>query len=194
MAAPRLAREAQNVADVGCGYMQGTLELIQHHAKVYAVDSDLQKHRIAQRIAICQTYPAFGGFKTWDEFKSLSLRLGGAYVVNVLHTLPSVDQRVELLEVVRQNLKREGFVLIDVPYYEHYYKERMIAENAYGDGYIFRQGPDKYTFYRFTTVAELDEWARDAGFRFDFRIVDNHHWVRIYRRRASSSAEATLGP
>lgn len=179
-----LAQEGPRVADVGCGYMQGTLELLQYHAAVYAVDSEYQRSRIAHRIAECEEHAAFARFKTWDEFKSSRLRLAGAYVVNVLHTLPARDQRIELLEAVRQNLKQNGFALLDVPYYEHYYKERMTSENTYGDGYIFRQGSDRYTFYRFTTVAELDEWAEMAGLGFDFRIVDNHHWVRVYRPRS----------
>lgn len=161
--------------------MQGTEELLKHHAAVYAVDSARQQQRIKDRIDQCEAHPAFRRFVTSDEFFSSRLRLGAAYIVNVLHTLPSVDDRVALLKAAQRNLTKSGALLVDVPYYEHYYTGRMTAENAFGDGFIFRQGPEMFTFYRFTTVDELDSWAARAGFRFDHRIVDNHHWVRIYR-------------
>lgn len=193
LAAPRLANEAKRAVDVGCGYMQGTRELLRHHEKVYAVDSAAQQTRIASEIEECAAHESFAGFKMWDEFKATRLRLGAAYVVNVLHTLPSRELRVQLLEAVRQNLRRDGFLLLDVPYYEHYYTGRMTLANAYADGYIFSQGAGKFTFYRFTSVDEMDEWAQLAGFRFDFRLTDNHHWVRIYRPVAASSSRATLG-
>jgi SAM-dependent methyltransferase len=181
LAAPRLAVEAKRVADVGCGYMRGTRELLRHHDAVYAVDSERQRARIAAEIDVCSTDRAFRGFRSWDQFRDSKLRLGGAYVVNVLHTLPFPRERIELLRGVHRNLAKGAFLLLDVPYYEHYYKGRMTSSNSYSDGYIFRQGPEAFTFYRFTTTDELDTWADSAGFEFDFRIADNHHWVRIYR-------------
>lgn len=165
--------------------MQGTVELMRHHSHVYAVDTDFQRSRVADRLAEVGSRPAFAGFKTIDEFAVSKLRLGGAYVVNVLHTLPVEDERVDLLETVRRNLRASGFVVVDVPYYEHYYRSRMTAANRFGDGYIFEKYPGRFTFYRFTTVPEMDTWANAAGLEFGFRITDNHHWVRVYRPRRS---------
>jgi SAM-dependent methyltransferase len=180
MAAPELSASAAAVADVGCGYMAGTLELLRHHRQVYAVDTELQRGRIGDRIALCSRKPNFAGFMTNEEFGASRVRLDGAYVVNVLHVLPAKSARVELLRMVREKLKRNGFALLDVPYYEHYYKGRMTRENQFRDGYLFQQGGDVYTFYRFTTADELDAWAQAAGLRFKSRVVDNHHHARIY--------------
>jgi hypothetical protein len=161
--------------------MNGTLELLKHHRSVYAIDMEAQRRRIQNRIEECSKHPSFAGFRSVDEFRLSKLRLGGAYVVNVLHTLPEVDQRIDLLVVTARNLRSNGFILIDVPSFADYYKGRMSRANAYGDGYLFRQGPDAFTFYRFSRAEEVDEWATAAGLEFDSRIVDNHHRVRIYR-------------
>ena len=161
--------------------MNGTLELLKHHRRVYAIDTEAQAQRIQGRIEECRNHPSFAGFRTIDDFRRSRLRLGGAYVINVLHTLPSVEDRVDLLQSVRRNLRRGGFVLLDVPSFADYYRERMTPENRYGDGYIFPQGRETYTFYRFSRPEELDEWAAAAGLEFEERIVDNHHWVRNYR-------------
>jgi SAM-dependent methyltransferase len=179
--APVLAQEARRVADVGCGFMKGTEELLKHHERVYAVDTELQRDRIDKRIVKLSGNPRFGGFKSFDEFAQSSLRLGGAYVVNVLHTLPSPRRRVSLLQVVRKNLRRDGFVLIDVPYYEHYYTEKMTPENAHGDGYVFPQGGERFTFYRFSSREDIDAWARAAGLTRESEWTDNHHFVHVYR-------------
>lgn len=176
-----LASDAARVADVGCGYMRGTIELLRHHKRVYAIDSELQRARISARLADCEREPAFAGFRTISEFEQSQLRLEGAYLVNVLHTLPSVDQRLDALRMIRRNVRRAGFVLIDVPAYEHYYKDRMRPSNRFGDGYVFEKYPGRFTFYRFTTPTELDGWAASAGFMFERRFVDHHHWVRLYR-------------
>lgn len=181
LAASVLAPSASKVADVGCGFMQGTKELLKYHNSVYAIDTVAQQTRIAGRITECEAHPSFSGFRSSDSFSKSRLRLHGAYVVNVLHTLPTVKRRVELLEAVRRNLTAGGFVVVDVPYYEWYYKKRMVAENAYKDGFVFSHGAEKYTFYRFTTIDELDQWAAAAGFAFDFRLTTNHHWIRVYR-------------
>jgi hypothetical protein len=165
--------------------MQGTAELMRHHGRVYAVDTEFQRSRIAGRLAEMESDPAFAGFKTVEEFAVSRLRLGGAYVINVLHTLPSEDERVGLLEAVRQNLRKSGYVAVDVPSYEHYYSSRMSPANRFADGYVFEKYPGRFTFYRLTTVAEMDEWAEAAGLTFDFRVSDNHHWVRVYRPLAS---------
>jgi SAM-dependent methyltransferase len=180
-AAPRLASEADRVADVGCGYMAGTVELLRHHKKVYAVDTGRQEERIRHQIDACSANPRFAGFRTTEEFARSRLRLGGVYVVNVLHTLPTPAARVRLLESARRNLRTGGFVLIDVPSFADYYRGRLRPENAFGDGYVFQQGTGKFTFYRFSRPEELDSWAAAAGLTFDFGIVDNHHWVRVYR-------------
>lgn len=166
---------------MGCGYMQGTIELMKYHDKVYAVDTEIQRHRLIARLEMCSRNPHFGGFKTTEEFLSTGLRLGGAYVVNVLHTLPSAQERIALLSAVRRNLRSSGFLLIDVPYYEHYYKGKMNRENAYRDGYLFPQGKGRFTFYRFSTREDIDSWAERAGFVRESEIPDNHHYVQIYR-------------
>lgn len=179
--APQLAANADRVADVGCGYMQGTLELLQHHDRVYAIDTEFQRSRIAERLAEAGSQSGFAGFRTAEWFATSRLRLAGAYIVNVLHTLPSVDERVGVLTAARRNLRRSGFVVVDVPCYEHYYSSRMTEENRFSDGYIFKKYPGRFTFYRFTTVQEMDAWAAAAGLAFDFRVTDNHHYVRVYR-------------
>jgi hypothetical protein len=163
--------------------MQGTVELLQHHRRVYAVDRAEQEPRIRHRIRECERHSSFAGFRTIEEFGDSHLRLGGCYVVNVLHTLPTKEARTALLSTVRGNLRSGGFCLVDVPSYADYYQGRMTAENRFGDGFIFRHPGGAFTFYRFCTPQELDDWAQEAGLDFDFRIVDHHHWVRIYRNR-----------
>jgi hypothetical protein len=89
---------------------------------------------------------------------------------------------VELLQAIRRNLVRRAFLVIDVPNYEHYYSEKMKQENAYGDGYLFSQGAGRFTFYRFSSREDIDNWAGAAGFARESELIDNHHYVHTYRR------------
>jgi SAM-dependent methyltransferase len=167
---------------VGCGFMQGTIELLKHHKRVYAVDTELQRQRIRDALEACSGHPRFAGFKTSEDFAGSRLRLGAAYCVNVLHTLPSRRIRTNLLRSVHRNLRDSGILILDVPAYEHYYAKKMTPQNRHGDGYIFKRGSKISTFYRFTTEGELDRWANTAGFEFEQKHVDHHHLVRRYRR------------
>ncbi len=187
-AAALLATDDDVVADVGCGYTQGTRELMRHHGMTYAVDTRRQRERIKERLDALEGDPLFGGFKTADQFAKSRLRLNGAYVINVLHVLPAVTDRVAVLRTAVRNLRSDGFVVIDVPSYEHYYSTRMTPENAFGDGYVFRRpGRKEWTFYRLSQADDIDAWATAAGLGFDQRVVDNHHLVRIYRPDAGRS-------
>ncbi len=180
LVAPTL--EATRVADIGCGFLAGTMELLRHHAHVYAVDREFNRSRIEGQLEIAAAHDGFAGFLTFEEFARARLRLDAAYVVNVLHTLPSVEERLELLAAVGRNVIRGGTLVLDVPSYEHYYAERMTPENAYGDGYVFRHPGNVFTFFRFASEEELDDWAASSKFRFERRVSDHHHFVRIYRR------------
>lgn len=180
--APELSEEAGRVADIGCGYLAGTTELIRHHRQVYAVDTSTQRKRIAARLIRVESKETFSGFRSDKEFAKSKLRLGGGYVINVLHTLPIPTERVAVLRSAHQNLRLGGFLVVDVPSYEHYYSQRMGSENALGDGYVFQRYGDRHSFYRFCTASELDRWASKAGLSFDRAVPDHHHLVRIYRR------------
>lgn len=179
--APQLAADAERVADVGCGYLSGTAELLRHHRQVYAVDTAVQRERIATRLTPIETVASFAGFRSAEEFQASKLRLGGVYLINVLHTVPSNAERVSLLQSGRQNLRSGGFVVVDVPSYEHYYSRRMGPGNAFGDGYIFAHSGNRHTFYRFCVAEELDDWASSADLEFERSVSDHHHLVRIYR-------------
>lgn len=180
--APDLAEEAARVADIGCGYLAGTAELIRFHRQVYAIDTSVQRKRIAARLARLESMEAFRGFRSDKEFSKSRLRLGGGYVINVLHTLPTAAERVAVLRSTYQNLRLGGFAVVDVPSYEHYYSQRMGPENVFGDGYVFRRYGNRYSFYRFCTADDLDLWASNAGLSFDRAVPDHHHIVRVYRR------------
>jgi len=177
--APQLAQDGDVVVDVGCGYLIGTKELLKHHGTVYAVDTEIQADRVASRLDEISTSPRFGGFLTLDQLEASDISLDGAYLVNVLHTIPTVDRRLDILAAVRSRVKDGGFLLIDVPSYEYYYSQRMTKQNALEDGHYFKNGPG-YTFYRFCKADELDSWANKAGFVFEGRAVVNHHLVRLY--------------
>jgi SAM-dependent methyltransferase len=182
--APSLAREAVRAVDVGCGYMRGTEVLLQHHEAVYAVDTGRQRRRIEERLQACTAQIGFRGFRTIDEFRRSQLRLGVAYLINVIHTLPDPGERVDLLASIHRNLKRDGLLVIDVPASESYYSERMTAENEFSDGFLFKRFGETFTFYRFCSEAELDQWAGEAGFSFKEKVPEHHHRVRIYRKRS----------
>jgi hypothetical protein len=111
----------------------------------------------------------------------MRLRLGIAYVVNVLHTIPDPTARVEVLKSARRNLTDHGVLVVDVPTAESWYSSRMTPERAYSDGYVFQRPGQPHTFYRFCTEHELDVWAGAAGFDFERKVVVHHHRVRIYR-------------
>lgn len=181
--APELAQDGDRVVDIGCGFTAGTQEMLRHHDAVYAVDSARQQKRIKGRLEVCERDPRFRGFRTSESFSQMRLRLKVAYVINVLHTLPSPAARIEILESARRNLTVRGTLVVDVPASESWYSSRMTPERCFSDGYVFRRPGQPHTFYRFCSEEELDHWASAAGFSFERKVAIHHHRVRIYRPR-----------
>ena len=61
--------------------------------------------------------------------------------------MPDKQTRTHLLEIAASKLHNPGYLVIDVPTGERYYRQRCSDFNKYKDGWVMGLGPI-YTFYK----------------------------------------------
>jgi len=109
------------------------------------------------------------------------MQFDGAIVINVLHVLPKKQERIRLLSDAYQNLKKKGFIFIDVPRNETFYRDLVKTAKSYKDGYIMCRG-SYYTFYKNMTFEELKGYTEKVGFQFVQRIYLEHRVTFICKK------------
>ncbi len=162
------------VAEIGCGLLANTPHILDSFPFVILVDTKAQYQRIKNKLDDLKSiYSSYKEFMDVESFLNKELQLDGAIIINVLHILPLITKRIELLNGVHRNLKKRGFIFIDVPSNETYYRNIVKTAKPYEDGYIMSRG-NYYTFYKNMTLEELMNYAEKASFQFKQRIYLDH--------------------
>jgi len=178
-AAPILAGlGAREVVDLGCGRLRNLAVLEEHFPQLTLVDTELQCQRVRALL------PNREGVEliSIDEFRCTKARYDAVFLVAVLHTVDKPSVRKALLEVAAAKLRGSGFLVIDVPAGEHYYRVRCSQANRHGDGWAMGSGPIR-TFYRSFDAEALDRLVeRTESFELYERVSIDKHIVRIWRK------------
>jgi len=162
------------IAEIGCGLLANSSHILRAFPFVILVDTKLQYNRIKDKLdKLYAKYRSFKKFIDTESFHNGKMGLEGAIVINVLHVLPEVRERTELLKSIHKNLKEKGVIFIDVPCNETFYRNLVKTAKPYKDGYIMRRG-SYYTFYKNMTFEELKGYVEKVGFQFVLRIYLDH--------------------
>lgn len=162
------------VCEIGCGLLANTPHILKAFNHVILTDRKEQFDRIKEQLSeMAKKYRSFQSFTEEKSFARKRLNLDAAIVINVLHILPTREERVELLKAARQNLRKGGIIFIDIPRDETYYRNLVKTGMPYNDGHVMRRN-DYYTFYKNMTFEKLREYVEEVGFTFDQRVFLDH--------------------
>lgn len=184
-AAIEVLKEANvfKVAEIGCGLLANTPHILKNFPFVVLVDTKRQYTRIEHKIAeLLKTHGSLKEFINSESFATTQMELDGAIVINILHILPTQNDRLGLLVATYKNLRGGGLIFIDVPYNETFYRGLVKTAQVYNDGYIMCRGSKYFTFYKNMTFSELKEYAEKAGFEFEKRVYLDHRVSIICRK------------
>lgn len=171
-------RGVTRVADVGCGRLRNLGVLRKHFEEIILVDTELQCRRIRSLV------PEATGIRllTSSQFGQLRGRLDAAFLISVLHVIPSKRQREELLAAVVSKVRRGGYLVVDVPSGVSYYRTRCTPDKRYRDGWAMGAGPRR-TFYKNYTAHELDRLLLiDGSLSLLAKPWLGKHLIRLMRK------------
>ncbi len=170
---------ARSVIEVGCGLLANTPYLLESFEWVILVDTPVQLNRIENKLRKLKTmYPSLYAVISSENFKQSRLNFDSAVLLNVLHVIPSKNERIELLRDIYSNLREGGVLYVDSPRGEGYYKKSLKNWQRFQDGWIIPRG--RYaTFYKELTVEELTEYLHKAGFDIISYPKLNHRVIAL---------------
>lgn len=170
------------VAEIGCGLLANTPHILKAFPYVILTDLKEQYERIKEHLLeFRKKYDSFKGFIEERSFARKSLKVDAAILINILHILPTRDERIGLLKAAWQNLRKGGIIFIDVPHNETFYRNLVKTAIPYNDGYAMRRN-NYYTFYKNMSFDELKEYVAEVGFNVQQRIFLNHRITLVAKK------------
>ena len=171
-----------SIIDVGTGKLRNLIPILTKFNRIWAVDTELQHKRNLSKLQKIQTrHASFKGFINTKEFNSMQLKSSAAMIISVLHAVPHKKQRLQILKSTKKNLRKGGFLLVDVPFRESYYKNRMKKSNKYLDGYL-QGGINVKTFHKEFKRNELIRLVTNLGFVIVKELHTSHHHAIICQK------------
>jgi hypothetical protein len=171
----------RTVIDIGCGKLRNALVFVKHF-KLWIVDFEetLSGATVEKRLNRLKSEKNFLGFIPANDFAASRKNADAAVIAYVVHTLPTEKLRRTLIRSAVRNTREPHELFVAVPNGEHYYRQRMGAENQLGDGHFFDAGGGESTFYREYSVQEIDEFIRKLGYVVDENFYADKKNQRTY--------------
>lgn len=171
------------IAEIGCGLLANTPHILGAFPSVILTDTNRQYTRIRDKLDhLSAIYPSFKSFIDTKSFQEKRMQLDGAIVINVLHVLPTSGERIKLLKAVYLNLRKKGFLFVDVPCNETFYRNIVKSAKSHNDGYVMHRG-GYYTFYKNMAFEDLKSYVEKVGFQMERRIYLNHRVTFICQKQ-----------
>ena len=117
-------------------------------------------------------------YKT-DDWAETKIKYDAVFLISVLHTIPYPKQRKSIVELCRDKLKKNGYLVFDTPQSEGYYRN-AVGKSDFNDGWAIRRG-GTHTFYKNYYAKELNELFESVGLTKYEVIRRSHHLIRIYQ-------------
>jgi hypothetical protein len=158
-----LSKDYKEILDIGCGYLRNSIYISQYFS-VHVFDfpeiteSNLFKNRLESL-----TGNHLSGIYNPKTLEDGNLRVDAAFLALVLHTLPEIETRYDLILNVKKNLKYPNEIFIAVPCGEKYYRKR--AQTLYNDGFLLHFGNGQKSFYRSYTAKQIDGFMLELNFK-----------------------------
>jgi len=175
------SKEYKEIIDLGCGQLRNSLFLV-NHFKLWICDFPqlLQNPILGQRLSHLQANHNFMGSVDLNIFQHGELKVDAVVIAYVLHTLPEIKMRVEMVSNAIKNTKPPHEIFVAVPNGEYYYRQRMSISNQFNDGHLYDAGNGRKTFYREYTVEQLDEFIARFDMKFDKSFPSDKKNQRTY--------------
>jgi hypothetical protein len=168
----------KNIVDFGCGRLRNLSIFRKHFSQITLVDTKLQCERIS---SLFQSSPNLKLFPE-SQFLISHEKYDAIFVISVLHIIPNPQLRRHILSVLTTMLSTPGYLVVDVPTAERYYRHHQKEENKYQDGWVMGSGPN-YTFYKNFVSIELDKLVQSTtGLNIFQKIQRDKHLIRIWHK------------
>ena len=163
------------VVDLGCGRLRNLKVLKEGFKSITLVDTLLQCQRIRDEVKKNKKVKLLSNI----EFVKENKKYDAIFMISILHTIPIIKERKNLISLAISKLKLNGYLIIDVPTGVTYYRNRCTGENKYKDGYLMGNGNIK-TFYKQYFAAELDKLLTESNqLKLFKKIYFDKHLTRI---------------
>lgn len=170
---------AKRVAEIGCGRLRNLKILQASFSDITLVDTELQCERVrnlmpkSQKIRLLDTERFLRDKKEYDAI----------FIISVLHVIPEVKARREILSLAINKVHARGYIVVDVPCGENYYRKKCTSENQYRDGWVMGNGPFR-TFYKNYSAKELDAFLTNGKpLKVYKKVWFEKHIIRIMKKK-----------
>jgi hypothetical protein len=162
-----LKPEKTRILDVGAAKLRNTLYLLREGFHVYPVEFPELAQRTRQAQEILRKAEKFKSFKPLTfpkDFFKFQEQADIVLMINVVNVMPVPRERLVLLSIIREKIKKNGVVLWynwkDDP-------KNLTSGNAVNDGFFKGKGHDNKTFHGEWDRAHVFEMFACAGFSHD---------------------------
>lgn len=167
-----------NIVDVGCGRLRNLCIYRQFFTGITLMDTVIQCERIKDFIPKSKKIKLINN----KRFSAESGQYDAAFIISVFHIMPDPKSRTRLLKTVINKVVQEGYIIVDVPCGEHYYRRNCRPENRFNDGWAMGKGIDR-TFYKNYSAVELDSLLLNRGdLKLFKKIWYEKHLIRIMQK------------
>lgn len=180
-------KEVQSVADIGCGRLRNAIGLLDEFREVFFVDTELQCKRVKP---LFQEYRRKGvQLLSAEKFYDSDIVVDAVLIISVFHTIPSIAIRYGIIREAAKHIRTHGYMCIDVPKSERYYRQHCTKEREYSDGWVMGNKKTK-TFYKPYTAHEFDDFiACVSGFEEIAKKYIPKHVIRVYQKTHEVSVD-----
>jgi hypothetical protein len=167
----------KSVVDFGCGRLRNLTIYSRQFHSITLVDTKLQCEKILKN----PLYTSRHKLCTDTEFSKINQKYDAVFLIMVLHIIPEENKRIEILKAIVNKLNIDGFLVVDVPTGEKYYRNKCSLNNKFLDGWIMKNGTTN-TFYKQYTAIELDNFiTNNSHLKLLRKISLDKHLVRIFK-------------
>ncbi|MGA2919228.1 MAG: class I SAM-dependent methyltransferase [Methanoregula sp.] len=172
----------KEILDVGCGYLRNSLFLINYFS-LYVCDFPqiTESQLFKTRFELLVRNKNFRQLLPPKNLKHGRLKVDGAFISFVLHTIPENETRIKLIENVKKNLKYPFEIFIATPIGEKYYRNQRKPKNSFGDGFLLDYGDGQKSFYKEFNASQIDEFMFELGFKVDKIFFVDKKRMRFYQ-------------
>lgn len=171
--------------DYGCGKLRHSILLYYKCSQLVVIDSNIQLERIQrisnQEISVIEyikNYMPNAKAIPLHDINIIYKKYDFILCTNVLSAIPSLDERIVVINNIKKYLKPKGKALISVQYRNSYFNTYKNNENAkrYLDGWLIKRGVN-YSFYGLIMPNDLIKLCINHGLKI---LNKNLHDGSIY--------------
>lgn len=166
------------VVDIGCGRLRNLKVFRTFFSHITLVDTELQCKRIKNLVPNSKQVKLIDT----EQFMQCKNKFHAAFLISVLHIISDKKLREQILSMAIEKLREPGYIVIDVPCGENYYRQKCTSENKYKDGWIMGKGQN-CTFYKNYSARELDELlVNKMSLELCEKVWFDKHIIRIMKK------------